>query len=99
MSEPRVDPTQATAEERLGAMIRTVLIGVAALALVGVLLPVNLGEPVELLAVALVVAIPFIRVVWLVTRWWKQRDFRFVRWALLLLMLVAVGPVFAFFGN
>ena len=99
MSEARVDPTQATAEERLGELIRTVLIGVAVLALVGVLLPVNLGEPIELLAVALVVAIPFIRVVWLVTRWWKQRDFRFVRWALMLLMLVAVGPVLAFFGN
>lgn len=99
MSDPRVDPTQATAEERLGELIRTVLIGVAVLALVGVILPVNLGEPVELLAVALVVAIPFMRVIWLVTRWWKQRDFRFVRWALLLLVLVAVGPVLAFFGN
>ena len=99
MNEPRVDPTQADAEERLGFVIRNVLVSVAVLALIGVLLPVRLGEPVESVAVALVIAIPFGRVGWLMFRWWKQRDFRFVRWAALLLVLVAVGPVLALAGN
>jgi len=99
MNERRVDPTQAGAEERLGLRIRNFLFGVAVLALIGVLLPVRFGEPIELAAVALVVALPFARVVWLIARWWGQRDFRFVRWATLLLVLVAVGPVLALFGN
>jgi hypothetical protein len=99
VSDRRVDPTQAGAEERLGVLIRNVLVSVAVLALVGVLLPVEFGQPVESVAVALVVALPFGRVVWLVSRWWKQRDFRFVRWAILLLVLVAVGPVLALLGN
>ena len=99
MSDRRVDPTQALAEERLGAAIRIALIGVAVLALVGVALPVKWGEPIELVAVGLVIAIPFSRIVWLVARWWKQRDLRFVRWALLLIALVAVGPVLALLGG
>ena len=99
MSERRVDPTQAIAEERLGSVIRKVLLGVASLALIGVLLPATWGEPIELAAVVLVIAIPFGRVAWLVTRWRKQRDLRFVRWACLLLVLVAVGPVLALLGN
>lgn len=99
MSDRRVDPTQASAEERLGLVVRNVLVGVAALALVGVLLPVSLGEPIELAAVALVIAIPFGRVMWLMFRWRKQRDQRFVRWAMLLLALVAIGPMLALLGN
>ncbi len=99
MNERRVDPTQAAAEERLGVKIRNVLMSVAILALVGVLLPARFGEPIESVSVALVIAIPFGRVAWLVSRWWRQRDFRFVRWATLLLVLVAVGPALAFFGD
>ena len=99
MNDRRVDATQGPAEERLGLVIRTVLIGVAALALVGVALPSTWGAPIESVAVGLVIAIPFGRIIWLVSRWWKQGDVRFVRWAFLLLALVAVGPVLAILGR
>ena len=72
---------------------------VVALALVGVLLPSRIGMPVEIASISIVVAIPLLRVVWLIKRWSSVRDTRYVRWAILLLVLVAVGPVLALFGN
>jgi hypothetical protein len=46
-------------------------------------------------AVGAVTAIPIARVAWLVVRWARVRDWRYVAVALLLLALVAVGPVVA----
>ena len=40
-----------------------------------------------------------VRVAWLIKRWSTLRDMKYVWWAVLLLVLVAVGPVLAFFGN
>lgn len=94
----RVDPTQAVAEERAGLVVWRILLAAAALALVGVLLPTEIGEPIEITAIAIVTAIPLVRVAWLITRWFRLRDMKFVWWAVLLLMLVAVGPALAFFG-
>ena len=51
------------------------------------------------MAIAIVTAIPLVRVGWLIKRWSSVRDTRYVRWAILLLVLVAVGPVLALFGN
>lgn len=95
----RVDPTQAAAEEKAGLVVwRTLLFG-AGLALIGVLLPSRFGKPLEIAAIAMVTAIPLLRVVWLIRRWTSLRDMKYVRWAVLLLILVAVGPVLAFLGN
>ena len=80
-------------------VVRNVLVAVAVLALVGVLLPSRFGRFLEVMAVAIVMAIPLGRVLWLIGRWWGQRDFRFVRWAVLLVVLVAVGPMLALLGN
>jgi hypothetical protein len=95
----RVDPSQAVAEERAGQLVWRTLLFAAALALVGVLLPSRIGKPVEIASISIVVAIPLLRVVWLIKRWSSVRDTRYVRWAILLLVLVAVGPVLALFGN
>lgn len=95
----RVDPTQAAAEEQAGQLVWRTLLFAAALALVGVLLPSSIGKPVEIASISIVVAIPLLRVVWLIKRWSSVRDTRYVRWAILLLVLVAVGPALALFGN
>ena len=95
----RIDPTQAFAEERAGLLVWRTLLAAAALALVGVLLPAEIGEPIEIAALAIVTGIPLVRVAWLIKRWSSLRDMKYVWWAVLLLALVAVGPVLAFFGN
>ena len=95
----RVDPTQARAEERAGQVVWRVLLLAAGLALIGVLLPSDIGKPVEIAAISIVTAIPLLRVAWLIKRWSSLRDLKYVRWAVLLLVLVAVGPVLALFGN
>ena len=95
----RVDPTQARAEERAGLVVWRVLLSAASLALIGVLLPSDIGKPVEIAAISIVTAIPLLRVAWLIKRWSSLRDLKYVRWAVLLLVLVAVGPVLALFGN
>lgn len=95
----RIDPTQAFAEERVGLLVWRTLLAAAALALVGVLLPAEIGEPIEIAAIAIVTGIPLVRVAWLIKRWSSLRDMKYVWWAVLLLALVAVGPVLAFFGN
>lgn len=91
---PRVDPGQAAAEERLGGIVQGVLVAVAALAVTAVLLGSS-GRGLAWVAVGAVTAIPLARVAWLVVRWTRVRDWRYVAVAVLLLVLVAVGPVVA----
>jgi hypothetical protein len=95
----RVDPTQAAAEERAGQLVWRALLFGAGLALIGVLLPSRSGRPLEIVAIAIVTAIPLLRVAWLIKRWTNLQDMKYVWWAVLLLVLVAVGPVLAFLGN
>ena len=92
---PRVDPTQALAEERAGLLVWRTLLVACALALIGVVLPVRFGKPLEIAAIVIVTAIPLVRVMWLIKRWWGLHDTKFVWWAVALLALVAVGPVLA----
>ena len=88
-----VDPTQHDAEERLGNVIVRVLYVAAVVALVGLVVP-N-GDPVAAVAIAIVAAVPILRVAWLVWRWARLRDRRFMGAAILLLVLIAAGPVIA----
>ena len=96
MSDHRVDPTQAGAEERVGLAISGTLIVAAVLALVGVLAPGEWGISVATAAIVMVTAIPIVRVGWLVKRWAGQRDTKYVWAAVVLLILVAIGPIIAF---
>jgi len=90
----RPDPTQAAAEERIGRVVQGVLIAVAIAAAAGAVMG-DAGHVLEWGAVAAITAIPLLRVAWLAVRWSRQRDWRYVALALLLLALVAVGPVTA----
>jgi hypothetical protein len=87
--EPRVDPGQATAEERAGRTVQWVL------AVAGLVVGGRTGKVLEWSAVAVVIAIPLVRVAWLAVRWSRLRDWRYVAVAVLLLVLVAVGPIVA----
>lgn len=91
----RVDPTQASAEERVGLVISVALIVGAVLALIGVLVPGDWGVSLATAAIVVVTAIPILRVAWLVKRWLGQRDTKYAWAAVLLLVLVALGPVIA----
>jgi hypothetical protein len=90
----RPDPSQAAAEERVGRAIQAVLVAVAVAAAVGAALG-DAGRALEWTAVVVITAIPLARVGWLAVRWSRQRDWRFVALAVLLLVLVALGPVTA----
>ena len=91
----RVDPTQADAEERVGLVISGTLIVAAVLALVGVAVPGDWGTGIAIAALVIVTAIPIMRVGWLAKRWAGQRDTKFAWAAVVLLVLVAVGPIIA----
>ena len=63
----------------------------AGLAAVGLAVPGRLGVAVAVAAVAVVVASPLLRVLWLVVAWWRHDDRRFVLVGLALLGVVAAG--------
>lgn len=88
-----VDPGQHDAEERLGKLIIWVLLAAAVVAAVGLLVPG--GEPVATVAIFMVAAVPIARVAWLVARWARIGDRRFMGAAVALLVLIAAGPVIA----
>lgn len=89
----RVDPSQHDAEERLGRVISRTLIVIAVLAIVGIAVPG--GDPVALVGIGVAAAIPIGRVAWLAWRWARIRDMRYMWAAVLLLVLIAAGPVIA----
>ena len=92
-SSPRVDPTQASAEERIGILVSRSLIVVAVLALIGLVVPG--ASWVAGVSVGFVTAIPVLRVVWLIFRWLRIRDMRYAWAGVILLALIAVGPALA----
>ncbi len=93
MAAHRVDPTQAAAEERVGSLVSRALVVVAILALVGVVVPG--ASWVAGIGVGLVTAIPVLRVIWLIGRWVRIRDMRYVWAGVVLLALIVVGPALA----
>ncbi|MFM9085703.1 MAG: hypothetical protein ACKORC_04445 [Acidimicrobiia bacterium] len=93
MTAPRVDPGQAAAEERVGALVGRVLVAVAVLAAVGAVVPA--ARWLAGVAIGVLVASPLARVAWLARRWWAIGDRRFALVAVALLALVAVGPLAA----
>lgn len=92
-----VDPAQHAAEERLGRVIARVLIVVGVLAAVSLVMPS--GDVVGWISVSIAMAIPVARVGWLAIRWARIRDTRYVIAAVILLALIAVGPVVALLSS
>ncbi len=66
--------------------------------LVSAVLPDPAGDVVATAVVAAVVAVPLLRVAWLVFRWRQEHDARFVRMGLALLAVVGVGALLAAVG-
>jgi len=89
----RVDPTQAAAEERVGAWMARALVAIAALAGLGLVLPG--GGWLDGAAILAITALPIARVAWLARRWWAIGDRRYAAVAIGLLGLVALGPLLA----
>lgn len=72
--------------------------GVMALGLLSAVLPEDAAIAVATTAVAAVVAVPLVRVLWLVHRWRQEHDRRFVGVGLALLGVVAAGAALAALG-
>lgn len=89
----RVDPTQSGAEERVGLVTSRTLVLVAVLCGLGVIVPG--GGWLAAVGIGVVTAIPLVRVAWLAVRWARIRDTRYVVVAVVLLALIAVGPIVA----
>ena len=71
---------------------------VIALGLVSAVLPVSARTVLATVAVAVVVAVPLLRVLWLVHRWRQEHDRRFVGVGLALLGVIAAGAALAALG-
>lgn len=93
--ERRIDPGQADREAAIGRIIGQVVLAAAIVGGIGILLGDGLGDALAGIAVGVVIALPLLRVVWLVATWKRQRDRRFVSLGLVLLALVALGFVLA----
>lgn len=62
------------------------------------ILPGASGRALAVAAVSVVIAVPLLRVAWLVLRWWQERDRRFLLAGVALLCVVAAGAVLAALG-
>lgn len=93
--ERRIDPGQVDRDAALGRIVGRIVLLAAVIGAVGVVLGDGLGDAIAATAVGVVIALPLLRVVWLVATWKRQRDMRFVALGLVLLALVGIGFVLA----
>jgi hypothetical protein len=77
----------------LTGFLRIATVVVLASAVLGVVLRDDAGQAAATVMVALLIAIPLVRLVWLVLRWLHKGDRRFAALAVLLILLVGVGAV------
>ncbi len=75
-------------------IVRFVLV----LGVASALLPGGAGTAAAVVAVAVVIATPLLRVAWLVLRWYQEGDRRFVLLGLALLAVVGAGALAASLG-
>jgi 4-hydroxybenzoate polyprenyltransferase len=64
-----------------------------AVAIVGALVPSTVGEALQVSVVAIAIAVPLLRVAWLIHRWRQERDWIFVRLGLVLLLVIGAGAL------
>jgi hypothetical protein len=91
----RPHPKQEADDRRLSSALRSATVACLVLAVLGAALPGRWGRAVAGVAVGAVIAVPLLRVVWLVARWSREGDRRFVVAGCALLGLVALGFVLA----
>lgn len=90
MSPSRGDLAREPLDQLARGLWWTVL-AASALGVLGLAVPGRPGEGIATAAVAVVVAGPLLRVVWLVGAWWHAGDRRFVAIGLAVLGVVATG--------
>lgn len=71
---------------------------VLVVSLVGGLGGQAVGDPLAIAAVTVIVAVPTLRVCWLIRRWAQEGDRRFVGTGLALLAVISTGAVLAALG-
>ena len=81
--------------ERMIAALRFCTWLAFVVALAGLLVPDPVGQAASAMAVAIVVAVPLLRVAWLAVRWYLRGDRRYAAVAASLLLVVASGSVIA----
>lgn len=81
--------------DQLARGLWSVVLLATALAGLGLAVPGSVGDGIATAAVALVLAAPLLRVLWLVVAWWHTGDRRFVVIGSALLLVVALGGALA----
>lgn len=82
-------------DDRVTGYLQAAAVLAFALALAGVVLPGTAGRVAAWAMVTTLIAVPFLRVAWLASRWAHAPDWRFFGAAVGLLALTAVGAVVA----
>ncbi|MEZ5142793.1 MAG: hypothetical protein R2726_09785 [Acidimicrobiales bacterium] len=90
---PRRDRQRALAAFLQGALVVATLLGIAAL-----VVPEAVHRALAIAMVVVLVGVPVVRVGWLVVRWARRRDWRFVAAGTALLTVLALGLVLSFRG-
>lgn len=92
MSGPGPDP-RAGRQRRLVAFLRTGLVLVTGTATAELLAPPAWRAQAGVLMTSTVIAVPLVRLAWLVVRWWRRGDHRFALVGTGLLVIVASSAV------
>ena len=87
----RTDHAQLAAQRTLARINEIIVIVITVAALVGVLVGGESGKAVDSAVIVVLCVVPWLRVVWLVVRWGRIRDVRFVAVGVTLLTLTVVG--------
>ena len=82
-------------QRHLVTFLRVALVVAVVLALGGVVLPGDAGRTAGVAVVATLVAVPVVRVAWLLVRWVPRGDRRYAEVAAALLVVVACGAAAA----
>lgn len=93
-SGPPPNPNRGR-QRLLVAFLQGALGLVAALGIAALVVPESIHHALAVAMVVVLVAVPVIRVVWLVLRWIRRRDWRFVAAGTGLLTVLTVGLILA----
>lgn len=92
MTEPIRDPREGR-QRSLVHFLRAALVVVVVLSLLSVVLPGRASRGLGIATVAVLVAVPLVRIVWLALRWVLKRDYRYAAAAALLAIIVATAEL------
>jgi Na+/proline symporter len=87
----RTDHAQLAAQRTLARINEIIVVVIAVAALVGVLVGGESGEAIDAAVIVVLCVVPWLRVVWLVGRWRRIGDVRFVAVGVTLLTLTVGG--------